>query len=130
MNTSSPCEAIIVAEDHLELRKVISNILSDEGYLVFAAEDGNQAFEALLTTDHSCLMFLDLTMPNCDGQQLLQMIKDRPDPKPQIEVVVMSGSEEAEEFAKREQLMFLRKPVNISTILELAKDYCKPARSH
>jgi CheY-like chemotaxis protein len=127
MNTPI-CEAIIVAEDDRELRKTLTSLLSDEGFLVFAAEDGHDAFEVMLTTDYPCLMFLDLTMPGCDGRQLLELMEQRPDPKPKIEVVIMSGAEEAEDFAHQRDLVLLKKPISVPSLLKVVEGFCRPRK--
>ena len=130
MQTEAFCEAIIVAEDHLELRKTLSEVLTEEGFLTFAAKDGHEAFGVILTADYPCLIFLDFTMPGCDGRQLVEMLSQRPGPKPPVRIVITSGSEEAETYAREQKLIFLKKPVNLETFLATAHRFCKVRKKH
>lgn len=119
------CEAVIVAEDHKDLRTALTEILHEAGYLVFSAADGHEAYEVILTSDYACLVFLDLSMPNCDGRQFLEMTEQRPEPRPHFEVVLMSGRDEAPEFARERNLTFLKKPIQANEILSIAEKFCK-----
>jgi DNA-binding NtrC family response regulator len=125
MNPTQSCGAVVVAEDHHDLRKSLAAVLSDEGYKVITAEDGHQALRAVLSADEPCLVFLDLTMPRCDGKKFLELLNDHPEPKPPVQIVLMSGLDEAEEFAERQDLIFLKKPIGIRAMLDIASQYCK-----
>lgn len=65
---------ILCAEDDFDIRSNISDILRDEGYEVFEAEDGKIGFEVFTKTEPD-LVISDIMMPNNDGYDLLKMIR-------------------------------------------------------
>ena len=64
--------SILVVEDDLDSRKLITRFLEDNGYLVTPAEDGISAF-LQLGKDTFDLIISDVNMPSLDGFKLLEM---------------------------------------------------------
>lgn len=67
---------ILVAEDDVAIRTLLSDILSSEGYTVAAAENGQQAlkkFDEVSPTFN--LVITDLMMPDMDGETLIQTLR-------------------------------------------------------
>ena len=62
---------ILVVDDELEIRQLVSEILEDEGYEVTVAENAEQARAACLERRPD-LVLLDIWMPGTDGIELLQ----------------------------------------------------------
>jgi DNA-binding response OmpR family regulator len=62
---------ILIAEDHAELRDVLSDYLRAEGYVVGEAANGASALDAARIEAPDVLV-LDLNMPGVDGAQLLR----------------------------------------------------------
>jgi CheY-like chemotaxis protein len=67
--TIAPPAHILVAEDDLELRMLISRVLRKHGYQVFEASDGLAALE-LACTQRIDLLLTDVRMPQLDGMGL------------------------------------------------------------
>jgi len=61
-------------EDEKEIRELYALYLTDMGYTVISAEDGNVALQKALVEDWD-LMLLDIMLPGQDGIQVLKMIK-------------------------------------------------------
>src|SRR5688500_15806012 len=61
---------VLVVEDDPQIREVIAEVLTDEGYAVQTAENGREALQRLHES-RPCVMLLDLMMPIMDGWQLL-----------------------------------------------------------
>ena len=89
---------ILVVEDSQTIRKMMEFKLSSKGYHVETAEDGLQALEKLKNTSYD-LILSDILMPNLDGYQLLQSIKDNPVLK-HIPVIMLSSYEEIDSVVK------------------------------
>lgn len=53
---------ILLAEDNDDLRELITDFLSEHGFDVYAAVDGEDAWEAVQTTRYQ-LVLLDVMMP-------------------------------------------------------------------
>ena len=68
---------ILIAEDHAELRDVLSDYLRTKGYAVDAAANGTSALDAARAEAPDVLV-LDLNMPDMDGAQLLREWGARP----------------------------------------------------
>ncbi len=108
---------ILVVDDELGIRALLSEILTDEGHTVELAEDAAQARQVreLLRPD---LVLLDIWMPDVDGVTLLKewsaggML--------QMPVIMMSGHgtiDTAVEATKYGASAFLEKPITLQKLL-------------
>lgn len=66
------CKSILVVEDNEDIRQIIVEVLSDEGYSVSSAADGGEGLEILRTLPVPSLVLLDLMMPSMNGWQFLE----------------------------------------------------------
>ncbi len=89
---------ILVVDDDLLNRMVLSTTLQEEGYAVEMAEDGKQALEMLAAQPFDVVL-LDLLMPEMDGYQVLAQIKEHPAWR-NIPVIVISSLEEMESILR------------------------------
>ncbi len=65
---------ILLAEDDINLNKIVTRYLEKEGYLVFSAFNGDDALD--IWFDQSIdLSILDVMMPGMDGWELLEEIR-------------------------------------------------------
>ncbi|MHB9143452.1 MAG: response regulator transcription factor [Paludibacter sp.] len=67
---------IFIVEDEIELRIVISNYLSKEGYICEFAENFQTAEDKLAVNEYDIIL-LDITLPDGNGLELLKSIKIR-----------------------------------------------------
>ena len=65
---------VLVADDLDDIRLLASTTLSDAGYDVIEARDGNEAVELILE-HRPALAVLDVMMPNCDGFEALERVR-------------------------------------------------------
>ncbi|MCB2211085.1 response regulator [bacterium] len=80
---------ILVAEDELDTREVLGQMLEALGYEAQLAENGKDAFEAV-TSRPPDLVLSDVMMPVMDGFELCQRIKANPDTR-LVPVVLLTG---------------------------------------
>ncbi|PPQ46050.1 DNA-binding response regulator [Paenibacillus peoriae] len=66
---------ILVAEDDKNTAKLMKTIIGSAGYEVFLAENGIAALE-ILDKQHIDLIVLDIMMPQMNGLELTQMIRE------------------------------------------------------
>ncbi|MFX3623484.1 MAG: response regulator transcription factor [Ectobacillus sp.] len=67
---------VLLADDELRLRKLVSDFLLNAGFEVICAENGKQAFDTFLQLSESIdLIILDVMMPIMDGWEVLNEIK-------------------------------------------------------
>ena len=77
---------ILVADDEAMIREGIAAFLTEEGYQVILAKDGEEALDKL--QEHSIhLVLLDLMMPKVSGFEVLKELKKNQD----IPVIVLSA---------------------------------------
>ena len=109
---------ILIIDDEPDIRSLISDILSDEGYQVSTAENGATAQQQLneFTPD---LVLLDIWMPDVDGISLLKGWHDAG--SLHFPVVMMSGHgtiETAIEATKMGAKDFVEKPISLAKLLQ------------
>ncbi|MBM7649756.1 DNA-binding response OmpR family regulator [Bacillus ectoiniformans] len=67
---------VLLADDELRLRKLVSDFLINAGFEVICAENGKQAFDKFLEfSDSIDVIVLDVMMPLMDGWEVLSEIK-------------------------------------------------------
>ena len=83
---------VLLVEDSMQARKMISRLLIKQGLKVKVAVDGIQALEILpnITPD---LVLLDIVMPKMNGYELCRKIKSNPQTK-NVPVVICSAKGE------------------------------------
>ncbi|MGA9754573.1 MAG: GGDEF domain-containing response regulator [Desulfobaccales bacterium] len=80
-------DAILLADDDLQLMGTIQEFLDSQGYAVTTAADGQAAMAALQNQEFA-LAILDLMLPDCSGLDLLSHIKAH---TPDTEVILFTG---------------------------------------
>lgn len=80
---------ILVVDDEASILQVCLRVLTDLGFDVDTASDGQAAFNHVLRENGAYEMVItDVKMPKMDGPQLVHMIKRR---YPAIDAIVMTG---------------------------------------
>jgi PAS domain S-box-containing protein len=80
---------IFIVDNHPLILKFMRELLEKEGHRVWTAEDGLSCLE-LLESSHPDLIFIDLVMPNIDGEKLCQIIRSRPELE-DVRLVILSA---------------------------------------
>lgn len=93
---------VLVVEDDVFLRQLLTEKLKKEGFEVYEASGGEEALE-LIKKKLPMLVLLDLVMPGVDGFQVLQ--ETRKDPITQnIPVIVLSNLGESSDIERAKKL--------------------------
>jgi DNA-binding response OmpR family regulator len=69
-------EKVLVVDDEFEIRDLLSRFLTEEGYEVILASNGEEALE-LAETENPEVILLDIKMPGIDGIQICKRLKAR-----------------------------------------------------
>jgi CheY-like chemotaxis protein len=110
---------ILVVEDELMIRLLISDELRDAGHHVIEAVDADEAVIILQTTRPD-LIISDVKMPgSMDGMGLLAHVKRS---FPELPVIITSGHAGAEEAKAQGASAFVRKPYVSETVLGAAEN--------
>ena len=123
---------ILVVDDELGIRALLSEILADEGHTIELAENAAQA-RACRERIRPDLVLLDIWMPDVDGITLLKEWASTA--QLTMPVIMMSGHgtiDTAVEATKYGAMAFLEKPITLQKLLRaveqgLAKPPARPA---
>lgn len=108
---------VLVVDDEADIRALIQDILSDEGYGVTVAADASEARQARAQGKFD-LILLDIWMPDTDGITLLREWSDNGDLS--CPVVIMSGHgtvDTAVEATRLGAFDFVEKPLSLAKLL-------------
>ncbi|MFH0730332.1 MAG: response regulator [Pseudomonadota bacterium] len=119
MNAIHTCpDEILVVDDASASLKLLENILSNAGYLVRLARDGELALRSA-KIQPPALVLLDIRMPGMDGYEVCQRLKD--DEKTRsIPVIFLSILEDEREKVKAFRVGgvdFINKPISAAEVL-------------
>jgi two-component system nitrogen regulation response regulator NtrX len=111
---------IVVCDDEYDIRKLMKEIIEDEGYSVITAANEDELLTAIKM--HSVfLIFLDIILENENGMDILARLKkDYPD----IEVIIITGHGTIDLAVKATKLGafdFITKPLKIDYISQSIK---------
>ncbi|HTN49483.1 MAG TPA: response regulator [Burkholderiaceae bacterium] len=109
--------SILVVDDEVGIRELLSEILGDEGHSVLTAENAARARE-LRGSEQVDLVLLDIWMPDTDGVTLLK--EWAANGQLNIPVIMMSGHatiDTAVEATRYGALEFLEKPIAMARLL-------------
>lgn len=87
---------ILVIEDNKNMRKLICATLKQNGYSTFEAEDGEVGLDVLDTT-HIDLIICDIMMPNMDGYEFTQTLREG---NCEIPIIIVTAKEQLEDKKK------------------------------
>ena len=112
---------IIIAEDEDISRKHLLNALTREGYEAVGTKNGREAL-ARIESEHFDVLITDIKMPEMDGIQLLERVKEK---YPAIEVLVITGFgsvDSAVDAMKKGAYEYITKPFNLDELILKVKN--------
>ncbi len=116
---------ILLVDDDLNIRTVITEILEDEGYRVASAANGQEALHYLQQqADAPCLILLDLMMPVMNGWDFRRAQQQDPQ-LAGIPVVVISADNSIQyKAANLAADDYLAKPIDIDHLILTVSRFC------
>jgi CheY-like chemotaxis protein len=111
---------VLVVDDDPVIGKSFNRVLSNKGYAVITASDGEEALRKL-DSEHYDLVFTDINMPGMDGLEVTQRIKAN---QPWMPVVIITGygtEENVTQAGEAGVAAFLRKPLTPDMIEDSVK---------
>ncbi len=115
---------ILAIDDSPTIRKFLTLALSSKGFRVVTAVDGMQALE-LIGKERVNLIITDLNMPNIDGFELIQSLRNDEQYK-EIPIIVLSSISNQEDIDRSISLgasSYIVKPFNNATVLHEVLKY-------
>lgn len=114
---------ILVIDDDPDLCALLRLTLEHDGHRVVTACDGMEAIRAY-ELNRPSMLFVDLMMPQLDGEELLRVLGT-----PRPPVVLITASVRREEVAERFGIKdALEKPFDIEHVKALARKHLAQAR--
>jgi CheY-like chemotaxis protein len=124
-NTRSRQKRVLVVEDDGWIRRVMRDLLSDEGYEVVEAADGRTAIR--LVAEHCPdVMLLDLAMPDFSGADVLLELRSRRRTRALPVVVVSAYPRVLTTISAGSVSCVLMKPVHVDNLLSAVQRALEP----
>ncbi|MFW6123874.1 MAG: sigma-54-dependent transcriptional regulator [Acidobacteriota bacterium] len=115
---------ILVIDDESGIRSSLKGIFEDEGYSVETTSSGENGLDKIKTESFD-LVLLDIWLPEMNGIEVLEKIKDIDE---NIQVVMITGHGSVEAAVKSTKLGaydFLEKPLSLEKVVLTAKNALK-----
>jgi bidirectional [NiFe] hydrogenase diaphorase subunit len=127
MNDKKELKPILLVEDEAVMRESVRDWLTDVGYKVETAEDGEQAIKSIAGQEYG-LIILDLRLPGKDG---LEVLKEARMKQPKLKGIVITAYpsvETAVEAIKRGAVDYLPKPFDLNRLEAIISDTLGPVQ--
>ncbi len=115
-------DIVFLVEDEDTLRYLLKKQMSQLGYEVHDAENGEEAWEKLADGLKPRLLITDIIMPGMSGMDLAEKIRRN---HPQLPIIFISGylHDEKVDFNRFSgKVHFLRKPFTLRTLTEKVEE--------
>ena len=120
-DAASPA-CVLVVDDTIENLRLLSNMLSEEGYDVRAVTNGPQALEAV-ERDPPDVILLDISMPEMDGYEVCRRLKarDRSKDVPVIFLTALTDTADKVRAFDAGGVDYVTKPFQLEEVLARVK---------
>jgi len=107
---------ILIIDDERSIRNVLKDILSNEGYKVEEAADGEEGLKKFTSVNYD-LVLCDIKMPKLDGLEFLQKAYHHNSDVPVIMISGHGNIETAVEAVKKGAFDYISKPPDLNRLL-------------
>ncbi|MBU2547040.1 MAG: response regulator [Proteobacteria bacterium] len=108
-------KTVLLVDDEEDIRLVLGLALTDMGYRVLTAENGEEGWR-IFQSETPPIIITDIKMPDIDGVELLRRIKGH---DPDAEVIMITGHGDMDvaiESFQRQATDFITKPINVDAL--------------
>lgn len=115
---------ILIAEDEVNIRNLLSYLLTNEGYNVILASDGEEALKKTFF-EKPDLLLLDIMMPKRNGYEVACILRDQPEFKslPIIMLTARGGELDQKMGYATGADEYIAKPFEPSELISTIKKY-------
>ena len=112
-------KAVLVVDDDVRNIFALSSVLERRGMRVLTASTGNEAIQTLETTPDVSMVLMDIMMPEMDGYQTMQRIREKPVFRrlPIVALTAKAMKGDREKCFEAGASDYLAKPVNTEQLL-------------
>lgn len=115
-------DKIVIIDDQKNVRTVIHDTLTNEGYEVFTADNGELGLE-LIARHNPKIVITDILMPTKEGINVVRSVKHN---YPDIKIIIISGTDRRENYFKTAKQFgadeTLSKPFKLEHLIEIVKN--------
>jgi DNA-binding NtrC family response regulator len=112
---------ILVIDDDESIRKTMSAILEEEGYIVDLAATGSEAIQKTNEKVYNVAL-IDIRLPDMEGVELLKLIKENVPKTRKIMVTGYPSLQNAVNALNKNADAYLIKPVDVEKLLNTIKE--------
>jgi len=112
---------ILVIDDERSIRNTMKDILAFEGYEVDVAENAAEGLNQIKAERYD-LVFLDIKMPEMNGIQCLEIIREEGFSMPIVMISGHGNIDTAVECVKKGAFDFIEKPIDLNRLITVAKN--------
>lgn len=118
-----PAKKVLVVDDEMHILRIVKYKLESAGYQVLTALNGTDAIE-LARTEKPALIFLDIMMPGINGYEVCQTLKNDPQTKDIIIIMLTAKGQESDKIKGLEVGVdeYITKPFSPQDLLDRTKD--------
>jgi CheY-like chemotaxis protein len=116
---------ILLVEDEQYLRELYHEILTDQGYNVETAADGEEGYNKVKQGGWD-LIILDIILPKMNGLEIMRKVKSNPPEKPNKKIVFLTNLDKDEEIKEALQLgdgYFIKSQITPGGLINELKNY-------
>jgi two-component system response regulator MprA len=117
---------VLIVEDHADTREALAIVMEIRGLQPIVAASGREALAKLAErTQRPCVVLLDINMPDLDGWEVRERMRDDPE-LAGVPVVLLTGNYVDVERVRRLGIRgYLRKPIDVHQIVNAVEQYCE-----
>ena len=115
---------ILVVDDDESIRKALSAVLEDIGYVVDTAQCGSEAIEKSKTSFYN-LALIDVRLPDMEGTRLLKALNDTVPSMVKIIVTGYPSLSNAMEAVNKGADAYILKPMVMDNVLKTIREHLK-----
>jgi DNA-binding NtrC family response regulator len=111
---------IIIVDDDIGVRNVLSSVLYDGGYLIEGAENGKEAIKACEESPFD-IALIDIELPDMKGTELLKQLKKL---QPKMIRIIITGHpsiESAMRAVNEKADGYVLKPIEVTELLKMIR---------
>jgi len=115
---------ILVVDDDLGVREALSDVLSDQGFVVHCVDSGVEALHYLATHPLPSVMIADWNMNPMNGAELLEALHSN-EAWADIPVLLLTADRRVQSIWQHTSAAaFLGKPVNLDVLIDYLLKHC------
>lgn len=115
---------VLCVEDEHEIRDTMAEILRDEGFEVFEANNGKEGFDSFMQHKPDIIVS-DIMMPELDGYGFLKLVRDSRDKHNAVPFIFLSALGQKDNILKGVDLLandYLVKPIDFDLLIAKIKE--------